>query len=768
MCADICLSAFPFSRFFGTIEDVLCNRLLCAKGGCLLQNNPTGSGASRRAMLVLMSLNTLYQYMYCMMLSSALSLAPVFGGALLLSARVAIELARLTLGSGRKGLPHRIRVACMVLLSFMLLCNLLLLAVYPALLQVDTLWILFAVVVLLTFRAEFSRRLTAWVMRGAIRKAMFAVLLFLLHGLPAGIAAGLLFSFLPPGVAWQMLGGFALGSLLECHSLWRERASFAEDTGYVAPGSQGSLTHMARELREISAYHAYERIHLPVLMALQMTLVMVYTFVGLAAGELLTCLILSAGLTLFMREATDFLIRSLKDKRPATTPLLLVGLGLWIYGLVLFYRRLGSAPGSLFSYLSLGLSVSGLTIATTCLADLERQMASVARFGLENQLEGYPQVRRAATEMAILLGQMAALALLTPLCVPAGFSLQQASLDEIARNFRPLMILPPLLLLAAAMVSVLRFPVNHRYFQKLARFFTIQEEGGDNPALQKQLDSVVVKRHKNRFGIKIIIALLRPMYYHKVIGKENAAPHEDGSMVLVCNHGELYGPIVTNLYIPISFRPWIIGNLMSREAVVKHIYQGTMIRQKWLPEAWKIPLLRLVSTPLVWICESLEGIPVHRGSPRELIQTFRQTIEAMQAGDNILLFPETGENSGDGEKGYVAEGVGELYTGFTMLAPMYYAKTQKNAVFMPIYASKRLRTLTIGEGIVYNPSASAPEEKFRIVNALQQSMQAMYQQELDTVAAQNEKRRLLLKARRRLSPGQAAELEALEREAGKR
>jgi hypothetical protein len=68
-----------------------------------------------------------------------------------------------------------------------------------------------------------------------------------------------------------------------------------------------------------------------------------------------------------------------------------------------------------------------------------------------------------------------------------------------------------------------------------------------------------------------------------------------------------------------------------------------------------------------------------------------------------------------------------------MLAPAYYSKTGKRAVFIPIYASKRLRTLTLGEGIEYSPTAPATEEKLRIVSALQQSMQAMYQQELDAL-----------------------------------
>ena len=48
---------------------------------------------------------------------------------------------------------------------------------------------------------------------------------------------------------------------------------------------------------------------------------------------------------------------------------------------------------------------------------------------------------------------------------------------------------------------------------------------------------------------------------------------------------------------------------------------------------------------------------------------------------------------------------------------------------MPIYASRKHRTLTIGQGVVYDPDNNATAEKLRIVDALLDSMQAMYEQE---------------------------------------
>jgi hypothetical protein len=148
------------------------------------------------------------------------------------------------------------------------------------------------------------------------------------------------------------------------------------------------------------------------------------------------------------------------------------------------------------------------------------------------------------------------------------------------------------------------------------------------------------------------------------------------------------------------------------------------------------------------------------------MRTFRLTVEAMQAGDNILVFPERGDSDAPGQKGYATEGVGDLYTGFAMIAPAFYAKTHKRAVFLPLYASKHLRTITFGHGICYNPDAPATEEKLRIVRELQASMETMYAVERTEVARRAQARRQWLQRRRaRLSREHRAELEALEQEA---
>lgn len=726
------------------------------------ENTGPSPASARRVMLVLMSPAMLYNYLYSMSLSGAYGLAPILGGALYMSGAVATAYMQTFVGANRRCLTRRMRVAGTVLLLWLLLFSLVVFSIYPVFSAPPSVWALFAVVLALTLRGTLGRRLVASVMLGRVSRLLFILLYAALQLLPACVLLPVFFSSLPRVVAWQTLGGYGLSVLLEGYGLLRERAEIAAEHAPCDVDAQ-AVRDMASDLRSVHAYGAYQRLHLLIIMALQVTLVMVYTFIGITTGEIITCLALSAGCTIFSREATDLLLRRLKPRAPALLPLLLGGLILWAYALVLFYRQLGGAHSLAFSYLTLALSSAGLSVSVTCLAQLEREMAEVAEYGLHSPAPGYGRVRAVYTEFAILLGQMVAMALLAFLCMPAGLDLASIDLAFVARSFRPLMVAPPLLLLVSAIVSALHFPLNNRHFEKLRRF--LSPGGASNPALKKQLDAVVVARHKNRFGLRLLMLLIRPLYYHRLLGRENAAGLEDGTLVLVCNHGELYGPIVANLYIPISFRPWSINKMMEPEAIVRHIYENTALRQTWLPGSLKLPLTRLISPLCLWAFKSLEAIPVYRDDPRRLVQTFRQTVEAMQAGDNILLFPEHDRPEAPGQRGYAPEGVGELYTGFAMIAPAYYAKTHRRAVFLPIYASRQLRTLTIGEGVRYDPEAPATQEKLRIVHTLLGRMEALYAVEQAETARRRQARVLALQKRRRLRPAQRAELAALLAEA---
>lgn len=692
--------------------------------------NPKGVEKTRNAMVPLMSLSTLYAFMYCMLVSNELVSMPIFGGALYMSGRVAVIFAQTFTGEARKFMQPKMRTLGIIMLVVTLLLNLFLLAIFPITLDNSFVWILFTIVFAMLIRGIATKRLIREYGGSRMTKKWFLLWIVLCHVISAVVVLLVLTYSLPAEKAWLIFGGFVLSAILEIYSLGKDREeSLLMDEQTSENDVQATIT----ELQNVRAFSAYQSMYTLILVALQVTLVMMYTFIAVSEEEILACMAISLICTLAAREVTDLILKRTSTRRnPDPGNVLMVGLFLWLYGLVLFYRQL-SAPlqdGAhltgffqyINAYISLAFCSCGATVCVTCLAGMERDMGLVAKFSSKGDLAGYRQMRYVANEFAVLLGQMIALGLLTAL----SFVRNQLpdSAEALARAFQPLLVVPALLLVVGAILAVLHFPLTKQNLIKLQRFIQLKESGQDNPQLEKQLETVVIKKHKRRYGIKVIMSLVRPFYRHKLIGKENVPEGQDGRLIFICNHGELYGPVVTNLYMPFYFRPWSISDMMEDpQCVAEYLYRFTVKRQKWLPEFLKWPVSRRILAPLsIWLMRSIGSIPVYRNKPRELMNTFRISVEAMQAEDNLLIFPENPDAESLEKPGYVRSGVGEFFTGFTMLAPLYYNKTGKNVIFIPIYASKTKRTITIGEGIEYDPDNQPTEEKLRIVDYLRDTM----------------------------------------------
>ncbi|MBQ8536456.1 MAG: hypothetical protein IJ461_03515 [Clostridia bacterium] len=668
-----------------------------------------------------MSFSTLYAYMYCMMVSNALLEMPIFGGALFMSGRVSAIYFEIFTGPGKMILPRRMRWIGPVALGFLMLCNLALLMFYPATIESAAVWILFAMVLSIFIRSAISRQLISLRVQGRLTAGWFAAYFTGLHLLMGGIVIFIMTRTVEPISAWTIFGGYVMLALMEAYSHWKERrAAWPQDQAVT------QVESLEAELQKVNAFTAYRWMHGLVLAAIQVTLVTVYTYIAFSAQQILNSMILSLLCTLAARELTDFgLRRAAKGKELDKTYLLLVGVFLWLYGLLVFSNMIKTGSMGLSVYVSLALCACGATVCATCLAGMEQGMLQVARFGLRaDQVEGYAPMRHIFKALAQLGGQMLALAGLTALCFINGADLPR-EVGDFARSFRPALVIPALLMVIAAAVSAWRFPLSQRHLDKLGKFFQLKEAGATNRPLEKPLEEVVLKRHRKMYGIKILAACVRPFYRHKIIGKENVDASQEG-LIFICNHGEYYGPVVTNVYVPFPFRPWSISDLMDDlDTVAEFCYKYEISPITWLSERWKRRLARLMGKGALWMTRSIEAIPVYRNKPRMLMQTFRLSVEAMEAGDSLLIFPENPDAKSLAQPGYVSEGVGEFFTGFTMLGQLYHNRTGKYCTFVPIFADKKRRVISFGKGVRYDPERPPVEEKVRIVSELKGAMEAM-------------------------------------------
>ena len=673
---------------------------------------------TRRDGTVITALGGLYAFIYCMMISSALTNMPIYGGALYMCGRVTTVFLSAYVGDAAYLSPgaRRWRGA---LLTLMLLMNLCVVVVYPISWGSPTMWMVFVPVLLMMLRDALCQ----WLIRQRVARRLtmkrYLLLMTLCHILAAAVMAAILLYNLPIVTALTMLGGYLLCGAMAGYAAYKERLNLRE-----ASAPEEALPTILQQVRSANAFTTFERLSAAVSVALELTLVVMYSFLAATEERLLPCMALAVLTTLAFREAAEFALRR-KERRRLIDPtnMMLLGLMMWLGGLWIFSRGLRDGGISLTNtYLCLGLCSAGSTLCGTCLQRMEQAVADAAQFTSGGSVPGYGQMRAAGQELALLLGQMLALTALTVLCFVTGGDLPRDA-AQLAARFQPVMVLPALLTVLMAILCVLRFPLSSRYMHKLARFLHIREQGGDNPALQKQLEDVVVRRHRQPFFIRAFMAVLRPFFRHRLQGVENIVQDENNPIVFLCNHGEIYGPVAAMLFIPVPVRPWVISNMTtSVQEVAEYLYKYTFGPITWLGSArwWFSRLLGRLS---VWAMRQLEAIPVYRHKPRELMTTFRRSVEAMEAGDNLLIFPENPDATEI--PGYQQGGMGEMFRGFPMLAQVYYNRTGKRCRFLPMYAHKGLRTLSFGEFILYDPDADPMTERDRIVDEATRQMREM-------------------------------------------
>ena len=660
-----------------------------------------------------MTIGTLYSYLYCVMASNVLLSMPILGGALFLAGRIAVLFGPLRRPLQEGAVSRSLRRTVTALLIVLFLALMALMMIYPIGLESADFWRLAGIVLCIILRPAVMRYLLERSLIAGKKKSRIVLLLM-----------GTQFLFLPPlllmlllsplerAMVWSLLGGYAVSGLLEWLSLRQMHER-------LRPYTEDDKKEI-EALRGVHAYRIFQNVTLIIAAALQVTQVMTYTYIAITEEALILCMAIALLCTYATCLISDALLRRPLDRDRDPNIIMLAGLVLWLYGLILFIRSLDS-PASVGGYLSLALCTVGATACVRVMMHMEDDVRRIAAFGIGHAPGAAVDMdQQLRMDFSTLVGQMVALLGLTLICVFTATDFPD-DWHAIFRSFSPLLTLPALLLVGAALLFALLFPMTKQHMDKLRHYMKLRQEGEENAPLHDQLEAVVVRKSLKRYGIKVILFILRPLYYHRIKGKENIRLDEDTACIFVCNHGEIYGPIATNLYVPYSFRPWVTYEMLDRSVVADRVCSGTLKNQKWLPN-WLMHFLvdKIAAPVLVWIMKSVDSIPVFHDNPRKLMQTFRETIAAMQAGDNILLFPENADTSENHR--YAREGVSEFFTGFTMIGQLYYNKTGKCAQFIPLYANKRKRTITFGVPTRYNPDLPANDEKERLCAYLRNEM----------------------------------------------
>lgn len=131
---------------------------------------------------------------------------------------------------------------------------------------------------------------------------------------------------------------------------------------------------------------------------------------------------------------------------------------------------------------------------------------------------------------------------------------------------------------------------------------------------------------------------------------------------------------------------------------------------------WLYRIASYLIAPLsVCVFNNARTVPVYRDA--RLRNTFRISMERLEAGESLLIFPEHNV-----KRDHILY---QFQDKFIDLARLYYKKSGKALSFVPCYIAPRLRKIYFGRPVRYVPDVEIKEERARICTFLMDEIRDM-------------------------------------------
>ena len=208
-------------------------------------------------------------------------------------------------------------------------------------------------------------------------------------------------------------------------------------------------------------------------------------------------------------------------------------------------------------------------------------------------------------------------------------------------------------------------------------------------------------------GLCRFIRWIVGVFYPKMelVGLEKL-PEE--SCILVGNHSQAHGAIITEERLPFDHYTWCASQMMDKKEVCRYALEDFwQDKPKYLqPLFWLVS--KIIKYPAVYIMSHARTIPVYHDN--RCLTTFRRSMEKLQDGYHLVIFPECREKYNNI--------VYEFQDRFIDLAKMYYKRTGKALCFVPMYLAPKLRKIFFGDPIRYDPAVPMDTQRVQIKQQL--------------------------------------------------
>ena len=207
---------------------------------------------------------------------------------------------------------------------------------------------------------------------------------------------------------------------------------------------------------------------------------------------------------------------------------------------------------------------------------------------------------------------------------------------------------------------------------------------------------------------RFIKALVRLFYGRtRVVGAEHLP---DEPCIVVGNHCQMNGPIAVELDFPGTHFTWCAGEMMHLREVPAYAFRDFWSKK---PKSvrWLFRIASYLIAPIaVIVFNNANCIGVYHDA--RIISTFRETVDTLQHGGSVVVFPEH-----DPPRNNI---LSDFQDRFVTVARQYARRSGKALRFVPMYLAPALKTMYLGEPVVFDPDAPPKDECRRVSDALMQ------------------------------------------------
>ena len=208
-------------------------------------------------------------------------------------------------------------------------------------------------------------------------------------------------------------------------------------------------------------------------------------------------------------------------------------------------------------------------------------------------------------------------------------------------------------------------------------------------------------------AVRFVWRLVRPRWRTQV-------EQIQGPCVYICSHSNMAGPLNTLAWLPFPVRPWVLHVFFNYRSCRRQYADYTFSRRFGYPR-WAAEGLALLTAGVVSrLVRSAASIPVYRGSV-QAAATFRETIQALERGEAVIIYPDIDYANDSGE-------MGEIYRGFLLLERFWRKRHQEPLTFLPIQMDRKRRTLRSAPALQFDRGKPFEEEADRIQAALRREI----------------------------------------------